>query len=352
MPALSGADALKKLKAEGAARLYYLYGQDTGALESFVKNLLSKLCPKEDRTMNLHRFDGKAPDIAAIADACEMLPMFAQRVVVTINDLNMDQLVKADGDDLRKILSDLPETTTVVIYATAVDLYKNKRSLTDKNKRFADFCTKQGISCEFGYKRVFELGKSIIAAFEKEGCKITKFDAEYLAECCLSDTASIRQEIEKLTSYAPGRQITREDIDALCIKRVESDGFSLAINILRSNSSLVFSRIRELADQNLEAFEILGSIGFSLNDIYRARLALSSGRSQAAVCEDFKYPKNREFAVKNAFNECQNIPVSRIRKTISIFSDADLALKTRSQGKKSDLLTLEEAAAKAMTLRD
>ena len=26
MPALSGADALKKLKAEGAARLYYLYG--------------------------------------------------------------------------------------------------------------------------------------------------------------------------------------------------------------------------------------------------------------------------------------------------------------------------------------
>lgn len=351
MPALSGADALKKLKAEGASQLYYLYGQDTGALESFVKTLLGKICPKDDRTMNLHRFDGKTPDIAAIADACEMLPMFAERVVVTINDLNMDTLSRSDGDDLRRILSDLPETTTAVIYSTGVDLYKNKRSLTDKNKRFADFCAKHGISCEFAYKRVYELGKNIMAAFEKEGCSITKFDAEYLAECCLSDTASIRQEIVKLCSYAPGRQITRADIDALCIKKVESDGFSLAINILRSNSALVFTRIRELADQNMEAFEILGSISFSLTDLYRARLALSSGRSQQACCEDFKYPRNREFAVKNAFNECQNISLIRIRETIRIFSDADRALKTRSQGKKGDLLTLEEAAAKAMTLR-
>ena len=350
MPALSGADALKKLKAEGAARLYYLYGQDTGALESFVKNLLSKLCPKEDRTMNLHRFDGKAPDIAAIADACEMLPMFAQRVVVTINDLNMDQLVKADGDDLRKILSDLPETTTVVIYATAVDLYKNKRSLTDKNKRFAEFCAKHGVTCEFAFKRASDLAKSIAASLEKEGCTISRQNAEYLAECCLCETSAVRQEIVKLAAYAKGRQILRADIDALVIRKVETDGFTLASNILRSNAGIVFSRIRELADQNYEAFEILGTISFSLNDLYRARLALSSGRSQQDVAQDFKYPKNREFAVRNAFNEIQNISPVRMRRVLKIFSDTDLRLKTRSGGKRSDLLVLEEACAKAMAL--
>ncbi len=351
MPNLSSADIIKALRSGPPERLYYLFGQDTGALESFAASLINKLCPKNDRTMNLHRFDGSALDVNALYEACEMLPMFAQHVVVTVNDLNMDTLNKTAGDRLRAVLSDLPETTTVVIYSTGVDLYKNKRSLTDKNKRFADFCAKHGAVCEFAFKRAYELSKNIIAAFEKEGCGIGRLEAEYLAECCLCDTASIRQEIAKLSSYAQGRTITRGDIDALCIKKVESDGFALASNILRSRSVPVFNRIRELADQNFEAFEILGTISFSLNDLYRARLAMSSGRQQAAVVQDFKYPRNREFAVRNAFNEVQNVPLPRMRRVIKIFSDTDLYLKTRSGGKRADMLVLEEAAAKAMALR-
>lgn len=351
MPQLTASDISKKVRAGEPDRLYYLYGQDTGALESFVKPLLAKLCPKEARTMNLHRFDGKQLDIPSLADACEALPMFAQRVVITINDLNMDSLGKSDGDDLRRILGDLPDTTSVVIYSTGENLYKNKRSLTDKNKRFADFCAKHGACCEFAFKRASDLAKDISSAFEKEKCSISRSDAEYLAEFCLCDTASIRQEIQKLTSYAPGRQITRSDIDALCIRKVESDGFSLAINILRRRSDFVFKRIRELSDQNYEPIEIIGAIAFSLNDLYRARLAISSGRSLAACTEDMKYPKNREFAIKNAFNECQNIPAERIRGVISVFAEADIRLKTVSSGKQSDMLFLEETAARAMTLK-
>ena len=351
MPVMTAADITKKLRTEPPARLYYLYGQDTGALESFAQSLINKLCPKQDRTMNLHRFDGSSLDVNAFYEACEMLPMFARSVVVTLNDLNMDSLNKTAGDRLRSILSDLPETTTVVIYSTGVDLYKNKRSLTDKNKRFADFCAKNGVICEFPFKRASDLAKNIAAALEKEGCTISRRNAEYLAECCLCETAAIKQELVKLSSYAQGREITREDIDALVIRKVESDGFALASNILRSNAVFVFNRIRELADQNYEAFEILGTISFSLNDLYRARLAISSGRSQADVAADFKYPKNREFAVRNAFNEIQNITPVRIRKVIKIFSDTDLRLKTRSGGRCSDMLVLEEAAAKAMALR-
>ncbi|MBR6103080.1 MAG: DNA polymerase III subunit delta [Ruminococcus sp.] len=351
MPQLNSRDLMKKLRSDGPDRLYYLYGQDVGELESFADALISRLCPQQNRVMNLHRFDGKGLDVAAFSDACEMLPMFADLVLVTVNDLNLDATPKADADVIRKVLSDLPPTTTVLIYSTGTDLYKNKRSLTDKNKRFAEFCAKNGVACEFALRSAYELGRDIAAAFEKEGCRITKFDAEYLAECCLCDTASVRHEIRKLTAYAGGRQITRADIDALCIRKVESDGFSLAINILRSNAPFVFGRIRELADQNLEAFEILGAIAFSLNDLYRARLALSSGRQPAAAAADFKYPKNREFAIKNAFNECQNISEDRIRRTIAVFADTDLRLKTRSSGRAADMLTLEEAAAKAMTLR-
>ena len=147
------------------------------------------------------------------------------------------------------------------------------------------------------------------------------------------------------------RTITREDIDALCVKRVESDGFALAINILRSNAAMVFNRVKELSDQNYEAFEILGGISFSMTDLYRAKLARSSGRSVSDCASDFKYGRNREFAVKNAYSECSNMTCERIRQSLKIFSDTDLLLKTRSSGKSGDMLVLEQAIAKAMALR-
>lgn len=66
---------------------------------------------------------------------------------------------------------------------------------------------------------------------------------------------------------------------------------------------------------------------------------------------DFKYGRNREFAVKNAYSECANLTCERIRQSLKIFSDTDLLLKSRSSGKNGDMLALEQAIAKAMALR-
>lgn len=350
--ALLTASALgKTIRENDIDSLYYFYGHDTAALESFTKKLVNKLCPADAQVMNFHKLDGKNLDFSMLTDACEALPFMAERVVVTINDLNIDAVTKDDLDDLKKILGSLGETTTVIIYATGVDLFKNKKYLTDKNKRFADFCEKHGTVCNFEYKRASDLGKSISTYLAKSGCTITKSNAEYLANLCLCDTAFISKELEKLSAYAEGRELTREDIDLLCIRRIESDGYSLAINILRGNAAMVFTRLRELDVQNYEPYAIIGIIGFSLADIYRAKLARSSGRSVADVAKDFSYAKNREFAVKNAYSECGNISAERIRKTLEILSETDLMLKTRSRGKDGDMLTLEQGLARSMALR-
>ena len=345
MPETNTTAMTKAIKENTPASLYYFYGHDVAAIESFVNWMVAKLCPKDAQFMNLHKFEGKSLDIAALLDACEALPMFAERVVVTINDLRMEDLGKEDATDLRKILSGLSETTTVIIYATGVDLYKNKRSLTDKNKRFCDHCAKYGEVCDFAYKTVSELGRSIAASVQKSGCGIDKRTAEYLAEVCGCDSAYIKQELGKLTSYAMGRQITREDIDALCIKHIESDGYELAVNILNNNAKYVYNRLTELAKQDYDAYEIVSIIGFSLTDIYRAKLARSSGLSYKDAAEDFGYPRNREFAIKKAYQICGSIPLPKIKAVLGIMAKTDLTMKTTSLDKKAAMLVLEQRVA-------
>lgn len=345
MPVTNTTNITKDIKNGEIASLYYFYGHDVASIESYVKWMINKICPKDAQFMNFHKFEGKGLDIAALLDACEALPMFAERVVVAINDLKMEDLGKEDAADLRKILSNLSETTTVIIYATGVDLYKNKRSLTDKNKRFCDHCAKYGVVCDFAHKSVGELGRSIASALQKNGCSIDRRAAEYLAEICGCDSAYIKQEIAKLSAYAHGRMITKEDIDELCIKHIESDGYELAVNILINNAKYVYNRLSELAKQDYDAYEIVSIIGFSLTDIYRARLARSAGLSTADVCSDFGYPKNREFAVKKAFQACANIPLPKIKEVLKIMSATDLTMKTTSLDKKAAMLVLEQRVA-------
>lgn len=341
-------ECARKIKSGEYENLYLFYGRDVGALEPFARKLAGRLCPKDAQVMNLHSFDAQNMDMEALSDSVQVLPMFAERVVVTVSGLNMDSLSKTQGDLLRNIVGDIPETTTVIISAGGEEHYKNRRSLTDKNKRFADLCAKHGTVCEFAYRSVSEAARIAAAAISRGGASISKQNAEYLAQLCLCETAHINSEIEKLCAFANGREISREDIDALCVRRIESDGFSLALNILRSNALFVFKRLDELKAQNYEPTQILSIINMSLTDIYRAKLCRSAGMSWQDCAANFKYPKNREFAAKNAFSECSNIPLERIRRTMTLLCDTDLRLKTVSMNAQMSMLTVEEFAAAAM----
>ena len=61
--ALLTASALgKTIRENDIDSLYYFYGHDTAALESFTKRLVNKLCPADAQVMNFHKLDGKNYD--------------------------------------------------------------------------------------------------------------------------------------------------------------------------------------------------------------------------------------------------------------------------------------------------
>ena len=117
------------------------------------------------------------------------------------------------------------------------------------------------------------------------------------------------------------------------------------MNILNNNAKYVYNRLFELASQDYDAYEIVSIISFSLTDIYRAKLARSSGLDHSDACKDFGYPKNREFAIKKAYQFCGSIPLPKIRAVINIMSDTDLVMKTTSLDKKAAMLMLEQRIA-------
>ncbi len=328
MPNLSDIEAAKRIRNGTIDNLYYFYGHDTASVEAYAKKLISKVVPEEYQDMNLHIFEGKNLDLGEFSDICEGFPMFCEKKCIVINDLDCESLKKDDMKFLKDILSDVPESTVVIIYITGINIYKSKTRLLDKTAGFVSFCGKNGVSCEFKFKSQSDLSKIIISRVEKQSCSISKSNAVYLAQKTLCDMLITNNEIDKLCAFADGREITKDDIDLLCSVQAETDSFRLADAIAKGDAEKSFRILDTLYAQQLETVTIVGGISSSFVDLYRAKIARDSKRTFKNAADDFSYPKNLEFKIQNAFRDCSRYKTERLRKCIQYLSEADLDMKS------------------------
>ena len=67
---------IKSHEAEGA---YYLYGNDEYSIQKLKNALVASVVDEGSQALNLHVFDGKS-DINEMIEACEALPVFAEKM--------------------------------------------------------------------------------------------------------------------------------------------------------------------------------------------------------------------------------------------------------------------------------
>lgn len=348
MPAVKDIDLLKELKAKSFKRAYYFYGKDVFAVESCIEKLVTAIHGKESDPYNDHRFTGKGFSVSEFSDAAEALPMFSDRVSILVNDLNAEELSADDLSFLIETIENLPESTTAVFYYTAFDVTGGKRAISGKNKKLSDACGKAGAVCEFAEKKPEELSGSIVSQVSSMGAKISKENASYLAALCLSNRVLIANELLKLSSYTNGGEITKQVIDLLVSKQLDSNAFALARAVTSFKTGEALRLLDELFAQRIEPISICSALAMSFSDLYRAKTALEDRKTAEDVIRDFGYKSNRTFAVNNAFRDVRRISVEQLRRCIRILKDTDSGLKlSRGNGR----YLLEEAVVKMASTR-
>lgn len=349
MPVMTDSELVKSIRLGKVLPVYYFWGKDVATATSITKKLAKKLCPDMEGSMNYHFYSAQNFKVSEFADDCEALPMFGDRVLIVLNDINAEAL---KGDDLNYLIDILkgidPETTTAIFYSSGVDLCGGKKSLSTKNKKLSDSISKLGGAVtEFAYKRPNELVKYIQSRCSDMLCVIHPREAENLAAMCLCDILTINNEIEKLTSYVGKGEITQEIIDMLVSGQLDTDAYKLASAVTMGRASEVFNILPELYARQAEPIVLTSVISGAFIDLYRAALAYTSGRGQSDIASDYNY-KGRDFVIKNALRDCRKIPLEKLRACISIMSQLDTDMKSKRTDPK---LMLETALIRMLTLR-
>ena len=98
----------------------------------------------------------------------------------------------------------------------------------------------------------------------------------------------ILNEIEKLASYAEGRDITKEDILAMMPQKSENDIFNLVDYLSQKNIKKALDILNELIFKGEKIPLILFMIGRQFNLLFNIKLGIESGKTKEILASELK----------------------------------------------------------------
>lgn len=349
MASVNEKELARIIKSGELSGAYYIYGTDLYKTETFGRAVCRAAVKKEDEACNLHRFGGRDFDAEGVCNACESYPVFAPKLCVAVRDLDIEEESKQHKDRktltaqrlkaLYDTVTDLPETTVLVFYTANIDVCGGKRYPSPKNKKLIDLVAKHGTVCEINAGTRNENIKSVCSRVSKQGAAIEMQAAALLVDSCGSDIYTLMNETDKLCAYAGSGVITEDMVDMLTPDITGAKIYNLTDAIAAGNVSRALSIFEKLiSDPENTPILLLYSITNSIIDLYRARLAIDSGKSVSDTVRDFNVQRNLEFRIKNAFSAVRKMSIRKLRKCLCILSDADMDFKSRGAAYQPQIL--------------
>ncbi|MDE6427074.1 MAG: DNA polymerase III subunit delta [Ruminococcus sp.] len=340
----------KNLKKGEIDNIYYVYGQNITGVQKLTRQII-KSAVGENEDFALTRIDGKKIDFSELYDTIQIMPMMSEYNCILINDYNCEkpredmrgQIADTFNKKLLETLKDIPPSTVIIFNVTGFEVKTKKGKITDKNKKLADFAAKNGTVCEMGLLSPAEMTDFILSEVSAGGASISKTNARELADMCLYDVLTVENEVNKLCSYAQGREITRDILELLVHRQTNVTVFQLADAVASFNRQSAFNALNELMTDKNNRGSVLANITNSFLDMYRASCAKNSGRGIPDVMGDYSYVW--EFKVKNAFRDSSRMSTARIRTCIKILRDTAVQLNSTATDEK---IVLEQAVTKML----
>ncbi len=191
-------DAIKKESFDAA---YYICGEDDFQKDDAVKQLVEAAIEPSMRDFNMETVRAQEATPKSLDAALSALPMLADRRVVLIRDA---VILKKD---VRKVLGQYLENPSPDVLVILVEAAGGK---TDRE------FTKQATPLEFEYLTADRIPRWISHyASTHFGSKISPEAAELLQTAGGTDLHQLVSELDKLASFANGREINEDDVAAV-----------------------------------------------------------------------------------------------------------------------------------------
>ncbi len=323
MAVLTEQEFKKMLSSGELPMLCLVLGDEDYLKKHYVSQLEKKSVDEAMAQFNLHRISGENFVFDNLYQVAQSMPFMSERNCVVIKDLAVDKLKNDDFEVLLDLLGDPPETCVMVFWMDSVALDEKK----EKAKAFIKAVDAVGVVLRLDKMSGSQLYKLLENGAKKRGCEMSRDVSSYLVKRVGDDLNLLLNELEKLCFYKGEGELTRRDVDTICVRSLDASVFDLSKALVSGTAAQAFSILNDLLAQKEKPVIILGTLISSYVDMYRAQIALNAGEGADAAAQIFNY-KRREFRLKNAARTSTQMSMEQLRGCLEILADADARIKS------------------------
>lgn len=231
----------EEMKADRVQSLYLFTGPEAYVKRSAIERLRQKLLPAGLEALNETVLEDATAQ--AIIEACETLPVMADRRLVVVRDYPVLLPGKAKGEAeeserLAAWLPTAPQTCCLVFFM---------RDAFDGRKKLAAQLNKLGAQVSFDALTDPQLDKWLDSQARALGGAIEPAAARQLAFLAGRDLTRLSGELDKLCAYAgPGRPVTRPMVDDLVPPSLEATVFQMIDSLMDGQTARAFTLVKTM----------------------------------------------------------------------------------------------------------
>lgn len=331
----------KEIRNGNIKNAYLIYGEESYLKEHYISLLKKKIVDPAFEAFNFHRFNGKDTSVDDILKDAQMIPMMSEYNLVLVRDYPIEKS-KSDIKLLSGFLEEVPESTVLIFLYDAVEPDIKAAGF----KKILNAFDNAGAVVNLEKRSESDTAKLLVSGAEKRGAMLDINNAKYLISVSGNDLKNLLNELDKLSYFAQGNEITKDIIDNMATKCLQARVYDLSKAVVAGNCDSAYKIVDTLFNMKEDPVLILGAIGGVYVDMYRVKCAKTAGLSYDDVAKHYNY-KGREFALRYASRDCTALTEKQLRKSLDEILNTDLKLKSTSADKK---LLLEELIVKLILI--
>lgn len=286
-----------------------LTGDNSYLLQRELRQLVGGFLA-EHGDMGLERLDGEDAEFVRMQEAVTGLPFLANKKMVVLRTPSAN---KKFVEQAEKLLSDIPETTDVIIVEPKLD---KRLSYYKYLKKSTDFK-------EFNQLDINGLAAWLQRLAKEQNGTISSNDARYLIERAGLNQQLLANELEKLLIHEP--KVTRQAIDELTEATPQSTIFQLLEAAFAGNAKRALQLYQEQRALKVEPPQITAMLAWQLHVL--AVIKTAGDRSPAEIAKEARLSP---FVVQKSASIAHKMSLGELKKLIADLLKIDVRSKRES----------------------
>lgn len=314
----------KELKNGELQSLYLLYGEELFLLESSLKKIKTLFgeCTKGINYITIDETNCNE----LIADIETPSFGYEKKLIIARNTGMLKKEGKRKNAELAKLkekVSNYLKENIQVIQSSVVLVFVEEEA--DTKQELYKTIDELGIICKFDYQKPIQIEKRMKAICQGYKVAIEDSTLRYFIESCGTNMQDLINEIRKLIEYAGEEgKIQKEDIDKLCIKKLESVIFDLTDSLGKRDIKKALEVLKNLIYAKEPIQKILITLYNHFKKLYFVKLAIKYNQD---IISSLNLKPNQTFLVNKYKTQAKYFGEIELKNILQSLRDLDYQYK-------------------------